>query len=166
MPPMWSFPHNFCNFNLCCIMAVYAVCFSMTQLILSCSQVTSTMQSDPFGHWARQIRKSAISSRCNKHVKAPSNSSQYYKMNTAQDFWNVGVSWKRDVCQGQSSYTDTQFNCFVQHICVCQLHKKLLIRGDFLHLEYTYSFRSLPSFTQCVLLTLQAIKLPYLGHII
>lgn len=99
LPPMWSFLHNFRNFNLCCIMTVYAVRFSMAQLMLSWSQVTSVMQSDPVGLWARQVRKSIVSSRCTTHVEPPSNTSQNCKMNKTLDPWNAGITKERNACR-------------------------------------------------------------------
>lgn len=132
----------------------------------SCSQVTSTIQSDPIGLWARKIRKSANSSRCNKHVKVPSDISQNYKMSTVLDPWNGRVSWKRAACQAQLSYAQVQFLLLsAALLCMPELHEALIDKRRSLPTwVHIWSFRSLPSFFKYVLLAFQAVKVPYLGH--
>ena len=109
-PPMCSFHHNFCNFNLCYIMTVYAVCLSMAQLMLSWSPVTSIRQSDPVGLWARHIRKSVPSSRYSTQVEPPRNIFRSCKVNKALGPQNAGVIGKeRDAFRDWFSFVQAHF---------------------------------------------------------
>lgn len=144
MPPMCSFPHNFCNFNLCCIMTVCAVCFAMAQRILSWSQVTSVMQSDPVGLWARQTRKSLLSSRYNTHG---AHKQHFPKLQSEQGFRFPKCSshlGKRGMLVGTGALLHKLiFQCLLHLICVAKaMFIRYIMKLKFLP-QYRYMLQPL-----------------------